>query len=165
MIQTRRFHPQDAHQIAQLFHDTIRQVNLGDYTLAQVQAWAPDDLDFRHWIKACSSRITYVADDGGVILGFGELETNGHIDCFYIHKDYQGQGVGRQIYQTIESKALDLSLPRLFLEASITARPFFERMGFVMVKEQQVIRRGQWLTNVVMEKKLSVSSPTPSVDH
>ncbi len=160
MIQIRRFHPQDASQIAQLFHDTIRQVNLGDYTLAQVQAWAPDDLHFRDWVTACSARITYVADDDGVIVGFGELEANGHIDCFYCHKDYQGQGVGRQIYQTIERKALDLSLPRLFLEASITARPFFERMGLVMLKEQTVFRRGQFLTNFVMEKWLSDNPST-----
>ena len=157
MIQIRRFHPQDAHQIAQLFHDTIRQVNLGDYTLAQVHAWAPDNLNFRNWVEACSARITYVADDGGVIAGFGELETSGHIDCFYCHKDYQGQGVGRRLYQTIEIKALNLSLPRLFVEASITARPFFERMGFLIIKEQQVFRRGQFLTNFVMEKWLSDS--------
>lgn len=156
MIVIRRFQPQDAHQIAQLFHDTIRQVNVRDYTLDQVKAWAPDDLNFRDWVTACSSRLTYVADDNGVIAGFGELETNGHIDCFYCHKDYQGQGVGRRIYQAIETTALDLSCPRLFVEASITARPFFERMGMIQLREQQVWRRGQFLTNIVMEKRLSI---------
>ena len=35
---------------------------------------------------------------------------------------------------------------------SITARPFFEKRGYRVVKEQQVERRGIRLTNFVMEK-------------
>src|SRR5437879_3219575 len=38
-----RFELRDAEAIARLFHDTIRIVNLGDYTQEQVEAWAPDD--------------------------------------------------------------------------------------------------------------------------
>ena len=36
--------------------------------------------------------------------------------------------------------------------ASITARPFFEKRGYRVVKEQQVERHGVLLTNFVMEK-------------
>jgi putative acetyltransferase len=89
-----------------------------------------------------------------VIAGFGELETNGHIDCFYCHKNYQRRGVGSQIYQAIEVKALELSMSRLFTEASITAKPFFQRLGFSVVKEQEVTRRGETFINYAMEKFL-----------
>lgn len=153
-MQIRPFRPEDADQIAQLFHDTVREVNLQDYSIAQVEAWAPDDLYFRNWVEVCSSRFTYVAETSGVILGFGELEANGHIDCFYCHKDYQGQGVGRQIYRAIETKARALGLDRLFTEASITAKPFFQKQGFSVITEQQVIRRGETLINYRMEKFL-----------
>ena len=88
MIKVRLFQTQDAEQIARLFHETIREVNICDYSTSQVKAWAPDDIYFRNWVEVCSSRFTYVADDEGVIAGFGELETNGHIDCFYCHKKY-----------------------------------------------------------------------------
>lgn len=155
MIQIRLFAPPDADQIARLFHETVRQVNLGDYSSDQVEAWAPDDLDFRNWVEVCANRYTYVADAAGVIIGFAELEPNGHIDCFYCHKDYQRRGVGRQLYQSIEAKALDLKLYRLFVEASITAKPFFQRVGFAVVREQQVARRGIWFTNYAMEKFLT----------
>ena len=37
--------------------------------------------------------------------------------------------------------------------ASITAKPFFEKRGYVMLKEQQVFRKGIALTNYIMEKK------------
>ena len=154
MIKIRLFEAQDAEQIAQLFYETVREVNVRDYSSNQVKAWAPDDIHFRKWVEVCSSRFTYVADDKGVIAGFGELEPNGHIDCFYCHKNYQGCGVGRQIYQAIEAKAVELSARRLFVEASITAKPFFHRMGFAVVQEQQVSRRGETFINYVMEKLL-----------
>ena len=41
---------------------------------------------------------------------------------------------------------------RYFSEVSITARPFYERMGFKVVNDQQVDMRGVTLTNFVMEK-------------
>jgi putative acetyltransferase len=153
-MQIRTFRPEDADQIAQLFHDTVREVNCRDYSIAQVQAWAPDDLHFRNWAEVCSTRLTYVAEASGLILGFGELEANGHIDCFYCHKDYQGQGVGRQIYQAIETQARELGIDRLFVEASLTAKPFFQHLGFSVLSEQQVICRGQRFINYRMEKLL-----------
>lgn len=154
MITIRLFKVEDAEPIARLFHQTVREVNVRDYSASQVRAWAPDDIHFRDWAKICSNRFTYVADDSGVIAGFGELESNGHIDCFYCHKDYQRRGVGSQLYRAIEAKAAELAVDRLFTEASISAKPFFERMGFSVVKKQEVSRRGETFTNYAMEKSL-----------
>lgn len=153
-MQIRLFEERDAEQVAQLFHDTVRAINIRDYSRSQVEAWAPNDIHFRDWVAICSQRITYVADDQGTIAGFGELEPHGHIGCFYCHKDYQGRGVGKQIYQAIEAKAIKLQLNQLFTEASITAKPFFQHMGFSVVKEQQVYCRGEQFKNYVMEKSL-----------
>ena len=153
-IVIRLFKAEDAEQIARLFHETVREVNIRDYSSSQVRAWAPDNIHFRNWIEVCSNRFTYVADDEGAIAGFGELEPNGHIDCFYCHKNYQRCGVGRQIYQAIEAKAVKLSVKRLLTEVSITAKPFFQRMGFSVIKEQKVTRRGKIFINYAMEKLL-----------
>jgi putative acetyltransferase len=153
-MEIRLFDQQDAEQIAQLFHETVRQVNIHDYSNNQVAAWAPDDIHFRNWAKICSERFTYVADDKGVIAGFGELELNGHIDCFYCHKNYQRMGIGSKIYDAIETKAQELGLNRLYTEASITAKPFFLQKGFSIIREQQVERRGETFINYAMEKFL-----------
>lgn len=154
MIKIRLFEAQDVEQIARLFHETVRDVNIRDYSDQQVRAWAPDNIHFRNWLEICSNRFTVVADDEGVIAGFGELEPNGHIDCFYCHKAYQRCGVGRQIYQAIEAQAIELSISRLFTEASITAKPFFQRMGFSVIKAQEVTRRSETFINYAMEKCL-----------
>ena len=153
-MKIRLFHEQDAEQIAQLFQQTVREVNSCDYSLAQVKAWAPDNIYWRNWAKIGAERFTYVADDHGIIAGFGELEVNGHIDCFYCHKNYQRMGIGSQIYQAIEAKAQELVINRLYTEASITAKPFFLNMGFSIIKKQQVQRRGETFVNYAMEKIL-----------
>lgn len=153
-MKIRLFHELDAEQIAQLFHETVREINIRNYSSNQVKAWAPDDIHFRNWAKVCSERLTYVADDQGVIAGFGELELSGHIDCFYCHKNYQRMGVGRKIYCAIEAKAHELGIHRLYTEASITAKPFFLHMGFEIIREQQVERRGETFVNYSMEKFL-----------
>ncbi len=54
----------------------------------------------------------------------------------------------------IEQVARSLQIERLFTEASLTAKPFFERRGFDVVRAQQVERRGVWFCNFVMEKFL-----------
>ncbi|MBW4630472.1 MAG: GNAT family N-acetyltransferase [Iphinoe sp. HA4291-MV1] len=153
-MEIRLFRTEDTEQIAQLFHKTVREVNICDYSNNQVKAWAPDDIYFRNWSEVCLNKFTYVADEEGMIVGFGELEPNGHIDCFYCHKNHQRRGVGRQIYQVIEAKAFELGLDYMFTEASITAKPFFQYMGFSVVKEQQVNHRGETFTNYAMEKFL-----------
>lgn len=152
-MKIRKYEIADTEQIVQLFYDTVHQINIRDYTKAQVDAWAPADIDIEIWTKSLSSKFTFVAEDGGIIAGFGELETNGHIDCFYCHKDFQRKGVGTQILEHIEAKAKELGLKKIFTEASITAKPFFEKHKFIAIKKQEVERRGQKLINFAMDKK------------
>ena len=147
-----RFEISDVDQIAQLFHDTIRQVNIRDYLVQQVKAWAPDDIYFKDWANECSKKYTVVAEENGIITGFAELEVNGHIDCLYCHKDFQQQGVGKSLYRRIEDKAKELQLGRIYAEVSITAKPFFHKIGFSVLKQQEVTTRGERFTNYTMEK-------------
>ena len=145
---------QDSDRIAQLFHDTVREVNIRDYSLEQVKAWASDDLHAKEWGESCAKKFTYVAEEEGEILGFAQLEPDGHIDCFFCHKDYQRCGVGTRLYRAIEAKAQELQIEHLFVEVSITARAFFKSRGFRVVREQQVFCRGEKFTNSKMSKSL-----------
>ncbi len=158
-ILIRRFRPTDTAEIAQLFHDTIHHINARDYTPAQLQAWAPDDLYFQDWQQRCLSRLTWVAllnqgDCPAIVVGFAELERSGHIGCFYTHWQYQGQGVGRQLYETLEAQAREWGLDSLKVEVSLTAKTFFQRLGFTVEEKQVVQRRGQELSNLRMIKLL-----------
>jgi len=113
--------------------------------------------------RKSQTRITFVADENGTITGFGELENNGHVDCFYCHQKYQRRGIGSAIFRQIEEKAKILGLSRLFLESSITALPFFEAHGFTVTKRQTVVRSGVELINFVMEKRLEANKASEAI--
>jgi putative acetyltransferase len=66
-----------------------------------------------------------------------------------------GRGIGRSLYEAAERAARSWNLGRIFTEASVTARPFFERRGFRVVSERRVWRRDVELRNLAMEKSLS----------
>ena len=154
-MRVRTYEIGDTKQIVKLFYDTVHEVNIRDYTKAQVDAWAPADIDIESWTKSLSSKFTFVAEEGETIAGFGQLEANGHIDCFYCHKDFQRQGIGRIILGQIDAKARSLGIKKIFTEASITAKPFFESHGFIVVRKQEVERRGEKFINFAMEKIIS----------
>lgn len=153
-MELRRYHPSDTEEIAQLFHDAVRSVNSNDYSEEQVKAWAPDNIHFRDWEMACSTKFTLVAEMEKITVGFAQLEDDGHIDCFYCHKNFQRQGVGRLLLDGIEKEARRRNHTRVYAEVSITAKPFFEKMRFSFIKEQSVLTRGVELTNFRMEKYL-----------
>ena len=73
----------------------------------------------------------------------------------FVDPAHQGRGVARMLLAYIETRAQDQGIGRLFTEASITARPFFEKCGFDLIAEQEVLLRGQTFTNFRMVKTLN----------
>lgn len=154
-IHIRQYQEGDAKALAAIYYNTIHYVNIRDYSAEQVNAWAPESsLETEGWIKKWAKLPPFVAILDNEIVGFAELEGNGHIDCFYIHHEYQSRGIGSSLMKAIEKQVLIQNSPRIFAEVSITARPFFERNNFCVTKEQKVTIRGIELTNFVMEKYL-----------
>ncbi|MGH6933032.1 MAG: GNAT family N-acetyltransferase, partial [Dongiaceae bacterium] len=86
--------------------------------------------------------------------GFAQLESNGYIDCFYVHHLHQRQGIGAALMAHIHEIARDSGMDLLYTYASVTARPFFERHGFHVVREQTVAPNGVTMRNFAMEKRL-----------
>ena len=147
----------DAEPICRLFYETVRTVNLGDYSPEQVRAWAPEVPDPDAWHGRMSGRHTLVADEGGEVVGFAELEEDGHLDMLYCRPDAVGRGVGSRLYAAVEERARGLGVGRISTEASITARPFFVRHGFRVVRRNVVVRHGVELVNFSMDKVLQPS--------
>lgn len=143
-----------AHQIANLFYDTIHQVCSQDYTKDELNVWAPTPVDYERWARRLERTRPVVALEDQTVLGFGELEKDGHIDCFYIHKDHQRSGIGRDLMNRIEETAKINGCSKLFSEVSITAKPFFLAMGFSVIRPNLVTIGCQMLKNYLMEKIL-----------
>lgn len=86
----------------------------------------------------------------GEVVGFADMDDTGYLDRLYVHPDHQGQGVATALCDALEGMP---GVSTFQTHASITARPFFEKRGYRVVREQQVERRGVLLTNYVMEKR------------
>ncbi|MDO5544700.1 MAG: GNAT family N-acetyltransferase [Eubacteriales bacterium] len=146
----RDYKPSDCAELAQLFCDTVHTVNARDYSREQLDAWATGKVDLEAWNESFQAHHTVVAEVDGVLTGFGDMDETGYLDRLYVHKDHQRQGVATAICDALEQNA---KAAEFTTHASITARPFFEKRGYTVVREQQVERRGVWLTNFVMKKE------------
>lgn len=159
MITIRPYQPEDAAALWQLFFNTVRQINVRDYTQAQIEAWAEDKSDLTDWIEKMKSNQPFVATLNNEIVdnkiaGYADLQPNGLIDHFFCHHQYQGCGVGKALMAHIHQQAKQRNLTRLHADVSITAKPFFEHAGFVVKEKQSVSLRGQLFTNYKMEKSI-----------
>lgn len=144
----RNYQPSDCNALADLFYDTVHVINAKDYTQKQLDAWASNDIDLEKWNQSFQEHDSIIAIEHGIIIGFGDIDKTGYFDRLYVHKDYQRKGVATAICNQLESK----KFKKIITHASITARPFFEKRGFVVIKKQEVERKGIFLANFLMEK-------------
>src|ERR671924_1937969 len=86
--------------------------------------------------------------------GFARIDATGCLDLLYVHPEVQRQGVARALFDRVTSLAVSRGVCHPHSEVSITARPFFESVGFRVVREQIIERRGLSLQNFRMEKDL-----------
>lgn len=156
----RGYHSGDLSVIERLFYNTVHTVNAADYSLEQLDAWAPGAVDRAHWDRTLREHFTRIAEHAGQIVGFGDLAADGYLDRLYVHRDFQRRGIAGAICDALEAHARSLGVPAVTTHASITARPFFEGRGYHVVKEQQVERAGVTLVNFVMEWPLQLKNTT-----
>jgi putative acetyltransferase len=149
-MKIRNYRVEDSIEIADLFHGSVHSLHAENFSTEELEAWAPTPPDYSHWRKRLTDKKPYVAEGEGMIVGFIELEDDGHIDCFYTHKDFQRQGVGSALYIHLLKEADARGIQELHVEASAIARPFFEREKFGLEKTNRLERGGQILTNFSM---------------
>ena len=72
----------------------------------------------------------------------------------YVYPPVAGRGVGTLLADAIEKMAAARGATRLTVDASDTARPFFEARGYEPRHRQTVSLGDQWLGNTHMVKTL-----------
>ena len=63
-MRIRLYRPSDCGAMAALFYDTVHKVNAADYTPAQLDAWAPREMDGERWARTFSHHRTFVVEEG-----------------------------------------------------------------------------------------------------
>ena len=147
-MEIRNYQPTDCSEMAELFYHTVHTVNAKDYTEAQLHAWATGTVDLEKWNQSFLAHFSLVATENGIIIGFGDMDKIGYLDRLYIHADHQREGIASAICDRLEHAVQG----NIITHASITAKGFFEKRGYQVVKKQEVQRCGILLTNYVMKK-------------
>lgn len=142
-------------EIADLFHKSVHAIDPSVYTPEQQEAWAPTPPNYEGWSKRLNEKRPFMAIIDDRVVGFMELDADGHIDCTYTHPDFQGIGVASALYEHLLAEARARNIERLYVEASFIAEPFFKHRGFSLVKKNEVQLNGITLENLIMEKYLN----------
>jgi GNAT superfamily N-acetyltransferase len=71
-----------------------------------------------------------VAEAGGRLVGVGLLRRDGEILLFFLSPEAQRRGIGTAVHAALEEQAAGWGLPKLTLDSTFAARPFYERLGY-----------------------------------
>lgn len=138
-------------KIPELFTNTIHKICNKEYTKEQLNAWANLHIDYNSWEERLNKTKPYLAILDEKLVGFAEFYED-YIDCFYVHHEYQGCGIGKMLLNHIFKIAKEKEQTLLRVDASITAKPFFEKSGFIEVKKNKVVRNNIELINFSMQR-------------
>ena len=97
----------------------------------------------------------------GEPVGFVSLKGNDLLDMLYVRPEVAGQGVGTFLANAAETLARGRGAKILNVDASDTALPFFEKLGFKPQFRQSIALEGEWLANTKMAKALDFRNQSP----
>jgi putative acetyltransferase len=144
----------DAAELARLHKGTIRNINSADYSPKQIAAWSART-NAQRFRTSHDLAVRYVAVEGDKIIGYADFkkEEPEKFWGLYVHKDHVGEGVGSRLLIRMESVAKKMGAKKFRLEATKTAKTFYEKNGFNLIKKSKHIIDDQKLDIYVMEKE------------
>ena len=131
----RRFQNEDANGLADVIAYTLRTTNIKDYSPEYIE----NDISFlraENLIERSKWMNIYVVCDDKKIIGCGAIgsywgkEDESSIFTVFVLPEYQGNGIGRKIVETLEQDEYFLRAKRIEIPASITAVNFYRKMGY-----------------------------------
>ncbi len=147
----RRFQNSDADEVSKLIIKTLRTSNAKDYSSEyiedNVKKFTPEGV-----IQRAEWTHFYVVCNGNMMIGCGAIgpywgkEDESSLFTIFVLPEYQRKGIGRKIIETLERDDYFLRAKRIEIPASITACPFYIKMGYSykngvdLVDEEQMFR-------------------------
>lgn len=131
----RRFQDTDADEISELIAITLRTTNTKDYSSEYIENDVKG-LQPHNILERAKWTHFYVVCDGHKIVGCGAIgpywdkEDESSLFTIFVLPEYQGKGIGRKMIETLEQDEYFLRAKRIEIPASITAIPFYKKMGY-----------------------------------
>ncbi len=129
--------PKQAKEIAILLQKSITELCGPDYDNNKtiVSDWLENktEANIVKWIK---NNDTYAISAflENKIVGFGLFTINGKILLLYVLPKFKGKYIGKSLYLYIEKLLLHKGVKRVIAYSTITAKPFYLKIGFKQFK-------------------------------
>lgn len=124
----------DAEGIIHAHVKSIREICAKNYTSEQIEAWAGRKFNPKLWIQAMDRDFIWVIEHDSQVVGFGHLAIMDAEYCeilgLYFIPPAVGQGLGKKMFQEFIAVAHNHQLKNMRLHSTVTARSFYESMGF-----------------------------------
>lgn len=153
----RRAVPADNAALGEVMFDAVRH-GRSEYSEVQRAAWTPSARKGEAWDKRLNAQKIILAEtrdiEGRVVaVGFMSLAADNYLDFAYIRPEHQGQGLFRRLYAEIEILARKRG-KRIWVHASLMAKPAFARMGFEITQKEDVALGVEMFERFEMQKRL-----------
>ncbi len=155
----RRAKPEDSKEMFDAHKRSIREICSKDYRPEQIEAWAGFQYIPEHWPTTMQKDYVWVVVVEGRVQGFGHFilksVVQGIVGGLYFAPEVTGLGAGKKILQEMFTIAQDKKLEKITLDATKTAKKFYELVGFKQISDVKMLSiRGQEIESVPMEKCL-----------
>ncbi|MCQ4107564.1 MULTISPECIES: GNAT family N-acetyltransferase [Erwinia] len=128
--------PVEAVECWNIRNQAIRYGCKNSYDDAVIAAWTPEKMpeSYREVIVANPFFVIDGSDNRPVATGFLDL-SSGSVEAVFTLPQYTGKGFGSQIIEAIKSEARERGFEQLTLSSTPNAQAFYEKHGFILVRE------------------------------
>ena len=138
----RAFISDDLNAVAEIYYQAAKTLGQDFYSPEQIAIWAdyprshPDEFE-----ALINQGHTLVAvNKNNQPIAFGQLHPTNHLTLLYVLPEYSRQGLGKQLYTTLEAIALANNQVNMSVTASKVSKALFEQLGFELIEEEVSLR-------------------------
>jgi N-acetylglutamate synthase-like GNAT family acetyltransferase len=140
----RRADAADAQILSALIQRTVQFSNAADYDAATIEAICKNFTPALVLEKMAARDVFVAHTPDGDLCGTISLG-NGKLHSLFVDPDRQRAGMGRQLVVYLEQHARRSGLRELHLSSSLTARPFYARLGYQDIRFEPCPDGSTWL--------------------
>ena len=130
------FQDSQAEEVAELINRNLLEITSkyysSEYVTSLVDHHSPKQL-----LEKAKTQVIFVAVEDGKAVGTGSLANFGNSEMpsyygtsIFVALEFHRQGIGRQLMQKVEEKALELGADKITVRAAVNAREFYEKIGY-----------------------------------
>jgi GNAT superfamily N-acetyltransferase len=123
----------DAGAISRVIVAALRQTNARDYA-AEIIARLEKSFSPAAVRELIAKQKMFVAVLGRQIVGTAGLDGS-MVRSFFVAPDAQGTGIGSRLMAAVENAARAAGITTLMLQSSVTAEPFYVKLGFKALRD------------------------------